>query len=94
MYNLGDAVYIANKLGITFDKFSVFDLLNGLNIESEHGLVSPSTNVTDNNLEKTAKIALAHLNEFSNYYNEYYGLPAFEKMLKSKLKENNKSLFS
>lgn len=88
MFNMYDAVEIANKLGIKFDKFSVKDFLIGINIELEHGKINPSTNVTDNDLEKTAKIALAHLNEFSNYYNEEYGLPAFEKMLEKNISKN------
>ena len=50
----------------------------------EHGLVNPLTNVTNDNLLLTAKIALAHLNEFPNYYNKQYGLPAFENYLKNK----------
>ena len=63
MFNLKDAVDIANKLGITFDKFSIYDFLTGLNIELEHGKINEFTNVTNDNLELTAKIALAHLNE-------------------------------
>ena len=35
----------------------------------------------------TAKIALAHLNEFENYYNKDYGLRAFERFLEIKLKQ-------
>ena len=82
MFTINDAVLIANKLGITFDKFSVNDFLTGLNIELEHGSVNPITNVTNNDLEMTAKIALAHLNEHSDYYNNDYGLPALERSLK------------
>ncbi len=85
MFEKKDATYIANKLGILFDKFTVEDFLTGLNIELEHGTVNLKTNVTNNDLEKTAKIALAHLNEFPNYYDKNYGLPMFEKFLKSKL---------
>lgn len=85
MYNEKDAMYIANFLGIKFDKFSLKDLLNGINVELEHGKIEPKTNVTDNNLLLTAKIALAHLNEFPNYYNEDYGIKIFEKFLKNKL---------
>jgi len=82
MFNMEDAIYIANKLGVTFDKFSLEDFLTGLNIELEHGYVNPNTNVTNDNLELTAKIALAHLNEYSDYYNKNYGLPALEDALK------------
>lgn len=86
MFNRSDAIYIANKLGITFDKFTIDEFLTGLNIELEHGLINPKTNVTNDNLEMTAKIALAHLNEYPNYYNPNYGLPIFEKFLDSKLR--------
>lgn len=84
MYNKNDALYVARKLGIIFDKFSLDDFLTGLNTEREHGRINPLTNVTDDNIIKTAKIALAHLNEFPNYYNLQYGLPALEKMLKNR----------
>jgi len=82
MYKLEDAVAVANELNIVFDNFSIFDFLTGLNIESEHGLVNMETNVTNNDLISTAKIALAHLNEFPNYYNNQYGLGKFEEFLK------------
>ena len=85
MFNEKDALFRANKLGIKFDKFSLDDFVTGLNIELEHGKIDPNTNVTNNNLEMTAKIALAHLNEYPDYYNKEYGLPALEEKLKSKL---------
>lgn len=85
MYNLNDAKYAASVLGINFDSFTVYDFLDGINIELEHGLINPNTNVTNNDLITTAKIALAHLNEFPNYYNREYGLKMFESYLKSKL---------
>ena len=84
MFKVEDIDRIAKKLNIDFSKFSKEDFLTGINIELEHGLVNPITNVTNNDLEMTAKIALAHLNEFPNYYNKEYGLPALEKMLSSK----------
>ncbi len=88
MFTMEDAIKIAKKLDIDFSKFSKEDFLTGINIELEHGLISPATNVTNNDIEMTAKIALAHLNEFPNYYNQEYGLPAFEEMLKKKLISN------
>ena len=87
MFDIKDALWVANELGIRFDKFSIKDLITGLNIESEHGLVNPLTNVTNNDLLITGKIALAHLMEYPNYYNEEYGLPAFEKKLARKLND-------
>ena len=87
MFNLEDAMYAADVLDIKFDKFSIRDFLEGINIELEHGFVSPATNVTNDDLIMTAKITLAHLNEFANYYNKDYGLRMFEKYLESKLDE-------
>ena len=85
MYNLEDAIYAGEVLGVNFDKFSKEEFLEGINIELEHGSINPITNVTNNNLIETAKIALAHLNELPNYYNKDYGLKVFEKFLKTKL---------
>lgn len=84
MYSLNDALYAAKVLGIDFSKFSKEEFLEGINIESEHGKINEVTNVTDDDLIKTAKIALAHLNEFPNYYNKDYGLKTFEEFLKTK----------
>ncbi len=85
MFNKQDALYAARVLNVNFDKYSVEEFLSGINIELEHGLVDKKTNVTNDNLIPTAKIALAHLNEYPNYYNLDYGLLAFEKFLESKL---------
>lgn len=89
MFSLEDALYAASLLGITFDKFSKEEFLDGMNIELEHGKVNKKTNVTNDNLLITAKIALAHLNEFPNYYNQEYGLRHFEEFLKTKLENKN-----
>ena len=85
MYNLEDAIYAASMLNVNFDKFTPEEFLEGINIETEHGAINPLTNVTNDNLITTAKIALVHLNEFPNYYNKTYGLKSFENYLKSKL---------
>ena len=87
MFNLKDAIYAANKLDIKFDKYTPEEFLTGINIELEHGKINPSTNVTNDDLITTAKIALAHLNEFPNYYNPKYGLIVFEEFLKTKMNE-------
>ncbi len=85
MFNINDAEYAASLLGVSFDKFTIEEFLTGINIELEHGTINSKTNVTNDNLITTAKIALAHLNEFPNYYNKEYGLLSYEKYLKSKL---------
>jgi hypothetical protein len=39
-----------------------------MDVELEHGTQDPDTNVTDDDVLITAKIARAHLNEFPDYY--------------------------
>ena len=73
-------------MNVDFSKFPFEDFKRGINVELEHGLENINTNVTNNDLIKTAKIALAHLNEYPNYYNKNYGLLIFEDFLKGKLK--------
>lgn len=63
-----DARAIGQKLGIRWDKFSVDQFRKGLNAELEHGQRDPKTNVTGDDPLLTGKIALAHLNEFPDYY--------------------------
>ena len=85
MFDKEDAMYVAKVLGVSFDMYTLEEFLDGINIELEHGTINPKTNVTNNDLLTTAKIALAHLNEFPNYYNKEYGLRTFEEFLQSKL---------
>lgn len=85
MFEIEDALYASEILDINFDKFNIDEFLDGLNVELEHGKINPKTNITDDDLIKTAKIALAHLNEFPNYYNKEYGIKHFEEDLKKRL---------
>lgn len=61
-YNVGDA------LGINWNVIDINQFRRGLEVELEHGLVANSTDVTHNDILLTGKIALAHLNELSDYY--------------------------
>lgn len=63
-----EAKKIGDKLGITWKKWNVEQFRKGLDVELEHGKISPKTNITDDNPIMTGKIALAHLNEFADYY--------------------------
>ena len=63
-----EAHEIGNKLGIDWSHFDVEQFRMGLDVELGHGLVSPSTDVTGDDPILTGKIALAHLNEFADYY--------------------------
>lgn len=59
---------LAKKLKVDLDKISFEDFKDGVIHEMEHGSVNPKTNVTQDNLLATAKIALAHLEEDPDYY--------------------------
>lgn len=63
-----EAKKIGDGLGVDWSKFDVEQFCMGMDVELEHGTRSPSTNVTDGDPVMTGKIALAHLNEFPDYY--------------------------
>jgi hypothetical protein len=65
-----EARQIGEQLGIDWSKapFNPDQFRIGLEVELEHGRRNPVTNVTDDDPITTGKIALAHLNEFPDYY--------------------------
>jgi len=65
-----EAREIGASIGIDWDSapFDVEQFRSGLEIELEHGRRDPATDVTGDDPIVTGKIALAHLNEFPDYY--------------------------
>ncbi len=63
-----EAKEIGDRLGLAWDRFDVEQFRRGMDVELEHGLADPNTDVTGDDLMLTGKIALAHLNEFPDYY--------------------------
>jgi hypothetical protein len=65
-----EARLVGEQIGIDWASapFDVEQFRSGMDVELEHGLHDPSTNVTDDDPVFTGKIALAHLNEFPDYY--------------------------
>ncbi len=63
-----EAKWAGDELGIDWLKFDLEQFRMGLEVELEHGVVDPVTNVTNDDLTMTAKIALAHLKEIPDYY--------------------------
>ena len=59
---------IGEQIGIKWGKFDVEQFRMGMDVELEHGTIDSNTNVTDDDPLTTGKIALAHLNEFPDYY--------------------------
>jgi len=61
---------VGERIGIDWASapFDVEQFRMGMDVELEHGLADLVTNVTDDDPTFTGKIALAHLNEFPDYY--------------------------
>jgi hypothetical protein len=67
-FTIEEAKSIGEALGIDWIRFDVEQFRMGLDVELEHGKRDSSTNVTQDDEILTGKIALAHLNEFPDYY--------------------------
>jgi Protein of unknown function (DUF5661) len=69
-FTADEARRIGEQIGIDWESapFDVEQFRMGMNVELEHGLHDPATNVTGDDAVTTGKIALAHLNEFADYY--------------------------
>jgi hypothetical protein len=67
-FTTAQAVEIGNRMGIDWNSLKLEEFHLGLNVELEHGLNEPATDVTGNDPVLTGKIALAHLNEYADYY--------------------------
>jgi Protein of unknown function (DUF5661) len=65
-----EARRVGEEIGIDWAsaRFDLEQFRRGMEVELEHGLRDPRTNVSDDDPAVTGKIALAHLNEFPDYY--------------------------
>jgi hypothetical protein len=65
-----EAIRVGERLGIDWvsSRFDIEQFRAGMEVEFEHGACDPATNVTGDDPILTGKIALAHLNEFPDYY--------------------------
>jgi len=67
-FSAEEAKRIGDALGITWQQFDVEQFRMGMDVELEHGLHDPETNVTGDDPLLSGKIAWAHLKEFPDYY--------------------------
>ena len=69
-FDTDEARRFGEEIGIDWATapFDVEQFRAGMDVELEHGLHDPATNVTDDDPHVTAKITRAHLNEFPDYY--------------------------
>lgn len=65
-----EARQVGSEIGIDWAAapFDVEQFRTGMDVELEHGRHDPVTDVTNSDPVVTGKIALAHLNEFPDYY--------------------------
>ena len=70
VFSAEQAESMGAQIGIDWERapFDVEQFRAGMDVELEHGVRDPATDVTGNDPVLTAKIALAHLNEFPDYY--------------------------
>jgi hypothetical protein len=69
-FTADEARRIGEEIGIEWRSapFDVEQFRIGMDVELEHGQRDPTTDVTGDDPIVTGKIALAHLNEFPDYY--------------------------
>ncbi|HQR17063.1 MAG TPA: hypothetical protein PK948_01765 [Gemmatimonadales bacterium] len=67
-FSTEDARRVGDRLGINWTKVDIEQFRMGMEVELEHGVRNVVTNVTNDDVLLTGKIALAHLNEFRDYY--------------------------
>jgi Protein of unknown function (DUF5661) len=69
-FTADEARQIGESIGIDWAAapFDAEQFRMGMDVELEHGVHDLQTNVTDSDPTITAKIALAHLKEFPDYY--------------------------
>jgi hypothetical protein len=69
-FTADEARSIGEQIGIDWAtaQFDVEQFRMGMDVELEHGLHDPETDVTGSDPIVTGKIALAHLKEFPDYY--------------------------
>ncbi len=63
-----EARSIGARLGVNWAQVNFEQFRRGLEVELEHGARDPQTNVTNDDLDLTGKIAWAHLKEIGDYY--------------------------
>ena len=69
-FSVEEARRYGSEIGIDGERspFDAEQLRMGMDVELEHGLHDPQTNVTGDDPLITGKIAWAHLNELADYY--------------------------
>lgn len=67
-FSTEEARSIGKRLKIDWAQIDLEQFRRGLEVELEHGMRDPETDVTGDDLVLTGKIAWAHLKEIHDYY--------------------------
>ena len=86
---MAKAVEIGNYFKINWKVIPKSIWKYGLEVELEHGKRNKLTNITNDNLYKTARIVIAHLSEFPDYYQRLKKMEKGADKYWSKRKKNN-----
>lgn len=65
---IDEARSVGIQLGLDWSQIELEQFRRGLEVELEHGAHDSETNVTDDDVILTGKIAWAHLKEIRDYY--------------------------
>jgi hypothetical protein len=68
IFSTEEARRVGDEIGINWAEVDLEQFRMGLEVELEHGVRNVVTNVTNDDLVLTGKIALAHLRELRDYY--------------------------
>ena len=63
-----EAKRVGDAIGVDWNRFDLEQFRAGMDVEFEHGSHDPQTDVTGDDPILTGKIVLAHMKEFSDYY--------------------------
>ena len=63
-----EARRVGDAIGVDWSRFDLEQFRMGMDVEFEHDSHDPQTDVTHDDPIVTAKIALAHMKEFPDYY--------------------------
>ena len=67
-FSVQEAQELGRKISVDWKQIPIDEFRRGLSVELEHGAHDAQTDVTGDDLVMTAKIALAHLKEYPDYY--------------------------
>lgn len=89
-FSITESKNISKKLGVKLTPHGLSQFKDGLKVELEHGSDATkkgiNANLTKDNTLKTGEIALAHINESSDYYTDLKKIENHADSKKDKLK--------